>query len=40
MVEVETDNAEDNVHMLAVNRELGFRFYRRTREYQLDVPTT
>ncbi|WP_328926741.1 GNAT family N-acetyltransferase [Streptomyces sp. NBC_00190] len=40
VVEIETDNAEDNVHMLAVNRELGFRSYRRTREFQLDVPTT
>ncbi|MGW0365845.1 GNAT family N-acetyltransferase [Streptomyces sp. NPDC002990] len=39
VVEVETDNAEDNVHMLAVNRELGFCSYRRTRECQLDVPT-
>ncbi|MEV0173392.1 GNAT family N-acetyltransferase [Streptomyces sp. NPDC050803] len=38
VVEIETDNAEDNVHMLAVNRELGFRSYRRTREFQLDVP--
>ena len=35
--EVETDNAEDNVHMLAVNRALGFRPYRRTREFQLDL---
>ncbi|MFE9631866.1 GNAT family N-acetyltransferase [Streptomyces sp. NPDC006463] len=40
VVEIETDNAEDNVHMLAVNRELGFRSYRRTCEFQLDVPTT
>lgn len=38
VVEIETDNAEDNVHMLAVNRALGFRLYRRTREFQLDVP--
>ncbi|MEU7601952.1 GNAT family N-acetyltransferase [Streptomyces sp. NPDC041003] len=38
VVEIETDNAEDNVHMLAVNRELGFRSYRRTREFQLNVP--
>ncbi|WP_030693415.1 GNAT family N-acetyltransferase [Streptomyces globisporus] len=37
VVEIETDNAEDNVHMLAVNHELGFRSYRRTRELQLDV---
>ncbi|GAA3398818.1 GNAT family N-acetyltransferase [Streptomyces roseoviridis] len=38
VTEIETDNAEDNVHMLAVNRTLGFRSYRRTREFQLDVP--
>ncbi|MET9406056.1 GNAT family N-acetyltransferase [Streptomyces sp. NPDC002935] len=38
VTEIETDNAEDNVHMLAVNRELGFRSYRRTREFQLDIP--
>lgn len=37
VVEVETDNAEDNVHMLAVNRQLGFRPYRRTCEFQLDL---
>ncbi|MGA5424668.1 GNAT family N-acetyltransferase [Streptomyces lavendulocolor] len=37
VVEIETDNAEDNVHMLAVNHRLGFRSYRRTREFQLDV---
>ncbi|MFJ8647750.1 GNAT family N-acetyltransferase [Streptomyces sp. NPDC093546] len=37
VVEIETDNADDNVHMLAVNRALGFRSYRRTRELQLDV---
>ncbi|MGW6982307.1 GNAT family N-acetyltransferase [Streptomyces sp. NPDC054932] len=40
VVETETDNADDNVHMLAVNHRLGFRSYRRTREFQLDVPTT
>ncbi|UQX03419.1 GNAT family N-acetyltransferase [Streptomyces sp. RerS4] len=40
VVEIETDNADDNVHMLAVNHRLGFRSYRRTREFQLDVPTT
>ncbi|MEU4270886.1 GNAT family N-acetyltransferase [Streptomyces sp. NPDC026092] len=40
VVEIETDNADDNVHMLAVNDRLGFRAYRRTREFQLDVPTT
>jgi GNAT superfamily N-acetyltransferase len=39
VVEIETDNADDNVHMLAVNHRLGFRPYRRTREFQLDVPT-
>ncbi|MFD0418252.1 GNAT family N-acetyltransferase [Streptomyces sp. NPDC127108] len=39
VVEIETDNADDNVHMLAVNHALGFRTYRRTREFQLDVPT-
>ncbi|MFI6849161.1 GNAT family N-acetyltransferase [Kitasatospora sp. NBC_00085] len=39
IAEIETDNAEDNVHMLAVNRRLGFRPYRRTHEYQLDLPT-
>lgn len=38
VVEIETDNADDNVHMLAVNHQLGFRSYRRTREFQLDVP--
>ncbi|MEU1670447.1 GNAT family N-acetyltransferase [Streptomyces roseifaciens] len=38
VVEIETDNADDNVHMLAVNHRLGFRSYRRTREFQLDVP--
>ncbi|MCX5174421.1 GNAT family N-acetyltransferase [Streptomyces virginiae] len=40
VVEIETDNADDNVHMLAVNHRLGFRAYRRTREFQLDVPKT
>ncbi|MFF4443701.1 GNAT family N-acetyltransferase [Streptomyces sp. NPDC001502] len=39
VTEIETDNAEDNVHMLAVNHRLGFRSYRRTREFQLDMPT-
>ncbi|MEU9372725.1 GNAT family N-acetyltransferase [Streptomyces sp. NPDC048255] len=39
VVEIETDNADSNVHMLAVNHRLGFRSYRRTREFQLDVPT-
>ncbi|GAA2595688.1 GNAT family N-acetyltransferase [Actinomadura fulvescens] len=32
--EIETDNAGDNVHMLAVNEELGFRHQRESREYQ------
>ncbi|MFD0078806.1 GNAT family N-acetyltransferase [Streptomyces sp. NPDC127166] len=40
IVEIETDNAQDNAHMLAVNRQLGFRFHRSTHEYQLDLPTT
>lgn len=35
---IETDNAEDNVHMLAVNRRLGFEVAWRTHEYQLDLP--
>ncbi|MFE9560159.1 GNAT family N-acetyltransferase [Streptomyces sp. NPDC006487] len=39
-VEIETDNADDNVHMLAVNHRLGFRSYRHTCELQLDVPAT
>ncbi|MDD9380986.1 GNAT family N-acetyltransferase [Streptomyces sp. ZAF1911] len=37
VVEIETDNADDNVHMLAVNHRLGFRPYRRTCELQLDL---
>ncbi|MCP3754659.1 GNAT family N-acetyltransferase [Streptomyces sp. TBY4] len=37
VVEIETDNADDNVHMLAVNHRLGFRSYRRTCELQLDL---
>jgi NADP-dependent 3-hydroxy acid dehydrogenase YdfG len=36
--EIETDNAEDNAHMLAVNQRLGFREHRRAHEYQLDLP--
>ncbi|MFE6840475.1 GNAT family N-acetyltransferase [Streptomyces sp. NPDC057705] len=40
VVEIETDNADDNVHMLAVNHRLGFRSYRRTHEFQLDLPAT
>ncbi|WP_329278882.1 GNAT family N-acetyltransferase [Streptomyces sp. NBC_00691] len=37
--EIETDNAQENTHMIAVNRRLGFRFHRSTHEYQLDLPT-
>ncbi|MGW2302298.1 N-acetyltransferase family protein [Streptomyces sp. NPDC001809] len=37
--EVETDNAQENTHMLTVNRRLGFRFHRSTHEYQLDLGT-
>ncbi|MFJ7958914.1 GNAT family N-acetyltransferase [Streptomyces sp. NPDC096319] len=40
VVEIETDNADENVHMLAVNHRLGFRSYRRTHEFQLDVPAS
>ncbi|WKD37554.1 GNAT family N-acetyltransferase [Streptomyces xanthophaeus] len=39
VTEIETDNADDNVHMLAVNHRLGFHTYRRTHQFQLDVPT-
>jgi GNAT superfamily N-acetyltransferase len=35
--EIETDNADDNVHMLAVNEELGFRRQREYRDYQADA---
>jgi GNAT superfamily N-acetyltransferase len=35
--EIETDNADDNVHMLAVNEELGFRRLREYRDYQADA---
>lgn len=35
--EIETDNADDNTHMLAVNQRLGFREHRRAHTYQLDV---
>ncbi|GGS30533.1 N-acetyltransferase [Streptomyces nojiriensis] len=38
VVEIETDNAADNTHMLAVNHQLGYRPYRRTHELQLDIP--
>lgn len=36
VVEIETDNADDNRHMLAVNEELGFRVHREYREYSCD----
>uniref|UniRef100_UPI0010419641 GNAT family N-acetyltransferase n=1 Tax=Actinomadura roseirufa TaxID=2094049 RepID=UPI0010419641 len=32
--EIETDNAGDNTHMIAVNEELGFRVERESLEYQ------
>jgi GNAT superfamily N-acetyltransferase len=35
--EIETDNADDNVHMLAVNDELGFRRQREYRDYQAEA---
>ena len=35
--EIETDNAGDNAHMLAVNEELGFRVERESMEYQAPV---
>lgn len=35
--EIETDNAEDNIHMLAVNERLGFREHRRAHTYQLKI---
>lgn len=37
VAEIETDNAEDNEHMLAVNERLGFRPLRKTRQYQYDL---
>ncbi|MEV4253877.1 GNAT family N-acetyltransferase [Spirillospora sp. NPDC049652] len=37
VVEIETDNSGDNVHMLAVNEELGFRRERESREYLAQV---
>jgi GNAT superfamily N-acetyltransferase len=43
VVEIETDNADDNEHMLAVNEELGFRDHRESREYSAaisDLPTS
>jgi GNAT superfamily N-acetyltransferase len=42
VTEIETDNADDNRHMLAVNEELGFRRHREYREYlaeSADLPT-
>lgn len=42
VTEIETDNSGDNVHMLAVNEELGFRRERESREYLArvgDLPT-
>ena len=33
--EVETDNADTNRYMLAVNERLGFRPHGQTREYQV-----
>ncbi|ACY98064.1 MULTISPECIES: GNAT family N-acetyltransferase [Thermomonospora] len=35
--EIETDNADDNSHMLAVNEELGFRHQRDYLDYQADT---
>jgi GNAT superfamily N-acetyltransferase len=35
VTEIQTDNADDNRHMLAVNTALGFRPFRRTVHYQL-----
>ena len=35
--EIETENAGDNAHMLAVNEELGFRAERESMEYQAAV---
>ncbi|TDB87512.1 GNAT family N-acetyltransferase [Actinomadura sp. KC216] len=35
--EIETDNAGDNAHMLAVNEELGFRMERESMEYLAPV---
>jgi RimJ/RimL family protein N-acetyltransferase len=35
--EIETDNSDDNVHMLAVNEELGFRRLREYRDYQAEA---
>lgn len=37
LIEVQTDTADDNRHMLSVNTALGFRPLRRTVEYQLGL---
>ncbi|TPQ17774.1 GNAT family N-acetyltransferase [Streptomyces sporangiiformans] len=37
VTEIETDNAADNVHMLAVNEHLGFHRERTTYQYQLTL---
>ncbi|MGW5647750.1 GNAT family N-acetyltransferase [Saccharopolyspora sp. NPDC003752] len=37
IAEIETDHAEDDVRMLAVNRRLGFRPHRRSHQYRLGV---
>ncbi|MBD0422739.1 GNAT family N-acetyltransferase [Streptomyces sp. TRM S81-3] len=37
VTEVETDNAADNTHMLAVNEQLGFRRQRTSHEYRLTL---
>jgi RimJ/RimL family protein N-acetyltransferase len=35
--EIETDNTDDNEHMLAVNEELGFRRQREYRDYRAEA---
>ncbi|GGU55597.1 GNAT family N-acetyltransferase [Lentzea flava] len=37
IVEIETDNADDNTHMIAVNERMGFREHRRAHTYQLKI---
>ncbi|MEU7893230.1 hypothetical protein AB0B45_10205 [Nonomuraea sp. NPDC049152] len=37
IAEIETDNADGNAHMLAVDERLGFVAHRRTHEYQLTM---